>query len=182
MTKQENKDFSFTPMIDIPLGFWEFKLKELDYNYWVNQVYEYIKYNPKSENISNEGGYQSQTNIQNEYTFFPLVNLLLEKIKLLNGNSNIKIFEMWINISKTGDFNHPHSHGYPNDHFQSGVLYLKTPLNCGNIVFLNPLDTNKSKHIEPKEKDLVIFPNIMSHYVTPNQSKEERISISFNYG
>ena len=39
--------------------------------------------------------------------------------------------DAWININKKGDYNEKHNH--PNCHL-AGVLYLKCPQDCGNIV------------------------------------------------
>ena len=80
----------------------------------------------------------------------------------------------------------------------SGVYYISTPKDCGNIRFLNghekTMSYNWSGHFKdynnynslqwflPSEKyKCYIFPSYLTHYVEPNLNpKEERISISFN--
>ena len=114
---------------------------------------------------------------------------------------NVIIQNMWINISKTGGYNTNHVH--PKS-ILSGCFYVKTPENCGSIVFTNPtknlinayidywhlmdegkLDNSPLSHsewqIHPKENNIVLFPSWLEHYVNDNKSDEDRISISFNF-
>jgi len=97
----------------------------------------------------------------------------------------------WINVNENGHFNWRHTH--PQSAL-SGVYYVKTSSNSGNIEFENPsmdLMTNikvKSYNIfncasfqVPSETGVMyIFPSWLPHKVHPNLSDEERISISFN--
>jgi uncharacterized protein (TIGR02466 family) len=75
----------------------------------------------------------------------------------------------------------------------SGVLYLKTPPNCGNIIFqdlgdkrfnLVPERYNMLNCREwiftPKEGLLILFPSELYHKVEVNESKQARYSMSFN--
>ena len=77
--------------------------------------------------------------------------------------------------------------------FMSGILYLKTPPNCGDIVFqdlsdrrfnLVPVEYNMLNGREwiftPKEGLLLLFPAELHHKVKVNKSKEARYSMSFN--
>ncbi len=104
----------------------------------------------------------------------------------------------WININEPGNFqldsNTPHVHpGY----FLSCVYYPKGALNSGDLYFLAPFngvieripavyldretgycDTRWS--VRPEPGKLVIFPSWLMHWVTPNYSEDDRISIAFN--
>ena len=100
----------------------------------------------------------------------------------------------WININPTGGSNKPHNH--PGSVF-SGVLYLSTPDNCGNINFSHPA-ANHSYHFNqdtiekqnsytwnsyyhtPLSGRMLIFPSSISHHVDGNTSKHDRVSIAFN--
>ena len=81
----------------------------------------------------------------------------------------------------------------------SGVMWLKTPDKCGNITFRDPtqfqefiLQKTISKKYKkqfhyfgdydfyPKEGRLLLFPSHLAHLVQPNESRQDRISISFN--
>jgi len=102
---------------------------------------------------------------------------------------------MWANINYSGGYNRPHVH--PNCLF-SGVYYVKTQPQCGELVVNDPrpgiqtmMPTRKSgqppkhlwreAHIEPIQGRLIMFPAWLWHCVEPNQSNDMRISISFNF-
>lgn len=102
--------------------------------------------------------------------------------------------QAWININQKGNSNKEHTH--PGS-VLSGVYYIKTPEECGNIDFLHPgidvisfawngVESNCNIYNSPKwwlpskANTLYIFPSWIKHSVQPNNSDEERISISFN--
>ena len=102
---------------------------------------------------------------------------------------------MWANINYSGGYNRPHVH--PNCLF-SGVYYVKTQPQCGELVVNDPrpgiqimMPTRKSgqppkhlwreAHIEPIQGRLIMFPAWLWHCVEPNQSNDMRISVSFNF-
>ena len=106
-----------------------------------------------------------------------------------------KLGNMWANINYSGGYNRPHVH--PNCLF-SGVYYVKTQPQCGELVVNDPrpgtqtmLPTRKPgkppKHlwrearIEPIQGRLIMFPAWLWHCVEPNQSNDMRISVSFNF-
>lgn len=147
--------------------------------------------------ISNYGGWQSKDLLITE-EILPLmqsVDTILKNIHRHVGiTENIKLDNMWININQKSNFNTSHIHA---GSLFSGVFYVSTPKNCGKIVFKNPNplhtcfisaedittynDFNSSKwSYEPKPNMILIFPSWTEHYVMPNESNEDRISISFN--
>ena len=98
----------------------------------------------------------------------------------------------WININPKGASNKTHTHS---DSMLSGAYYLRVPPNSGRIVLLDPrpqtsclllpIDkptplTSVSYYRQPQVGEFVIFPSWLPHYVEPNESDEERISIAFN--
>ena len=102
---------------------------------------------------------------------------------------------MWANINYSDGYNRPHVH--PNCLF-SGVYYVKTQPQCGELVVNDPrpgiqtmMPTRKSgqppkhlwreAHIEPIQGRLIMFPAWLWHCVEPNQSNDMRISVSFNF-
>jgi uncharacterized protein (TIGR02466 family) len=112
----------------------------------------------------------------------------------LDPNVQQILSEYWININLNSKIQFPHSH--PNRAF-SAVYYVSAGEDCGDIVFLNPNkvlcqnfsddcieDYNEftATHwkITPKDNLLIIFPSWLEHYVQPNNSNVERISIAFN--
>jgi uncharacterized protein (TIGR02466 family) len=104
----------------------------------------------------------------------------------------LKIFA-WMNANPPGGFNAPHTH--PGAHW-SGVYYVSQPEvetgNSGMIEFLDPRSDlphwrmlkagafRAKKKIRPAPGELVIFPSYLVHWVYPNETDDERVSIAFN--
>ena len=129
-----------------------------------------------------------------------LVNCILEradKLKLelkFKKESYVFLNNLWININPTSSFNRPHIHP---DAIFSGVYYVDCNDDSGKIVFKHPSDAQQfslreelleeftdfnaaSWSVLPEVGKLVIFPSWLEHYVEPNVSDKERISIAFN--
>jgi uncharacterized protein (TIGR02466 family) len=159
-----------------------------------------IKKNNKGVVISNIGGWQSPNLDLHEKTFTDLNKKIIEtSIEFIKNcefkPGNFSILNMWANINEYKDFNNLHLH---QNSFISGVYYLQTPKDCGNLVFKHPCShleydwssSNFKHHNEynsplynfiPKKGDLILFPSWLEHYVEPNlNKKEQRISIAFN--
>jgi len=157
-----------------------------------------IEKEQKGRLLSNKGGFQSTDLNKKE----PCLESLIKKIELNSNllfNNYLKIKcklsldNIWININRHKDFNIQHIHPFSK---LSGVFYIKTPSNSGNITFVSdfPVENfiNLSNVIEyngynsslwsfePEENILYLFPSWLKHYVNSNLSKQERISISFN--
>ena len=107
----------------------------------------------------------------------------------------LKRINSWGNLQKKGNYIKEHRHN--NTQF-SGVFYLQTPENSGDIIFttrnatwinsywepsLTVYDDLNSfeKRFRPQQCGIFLFPAHLDHYVTPSHSEEERYSISFNY-
>ena len=178
------------------------KNKELN-----NKLLKFCKKLKKTSgrNISNVGGFQSNFVNQDDplikeffnYTKQHILNYT--NVYEIDGLCDPTLHGAWFNVNKKGDYNKQHSHisGEYLPHL-SAVYYLKTSKNCGKLCFVNPdqfINVNpffqkKLKFfnpfnspeylINPKEMDLIIFPSSLSHYVEPNTSSEERISLAFN--
>ena len=113
-----------------------------------------------------------------------------EKIKKVK---DIKILNLWVVSQFKNEYNPIHYH----DGDLSGVGYLKIPKNMtknkllknkkdktnGTIDFINGQRGFLSRsifNIEPKERDLLIFPNYLMHTAYPFNINSERRSFSFN--
>lgn len=110
------------------------------------------------------------------------------KVWNFNKLRNLQIPEIWVNIAKTNEYQEEHNHG---SYLFSGVLYINTNKSSGNFQFSNPLpsenillhDSNifpKYFSIQPQNNMILLFPGWMNHRALPNNSDEDRISISFN--
>jgi len=127
----------------------------------------------------------------------PLVEAIIQKafIFLKNIGEEISTFNfktitmenLWANINYTNDVNWPHSHAGD----ISGVYYLQTPKNCGNIGLLNFTGATSELDIALQDKiaikplkavtdKLILFNSSCHHRVFKNLNKQPRISVSFN--
>jgi len=146
--------------------------------------------------VSNLGGWQSSPIFETPNELKELYNLISQFSDEVCKHMElypVEIFNSWININRYKDSNWPHTHA---DSVLSGVYYVKTPENCGNIEFENASNetipvfvqrTGMNRFHSPNwvcpstEGDLYIFPGWLRHGVNPNYNKlEERVSISFN--
>ena len=152
---------------------------------------------------SNRGGWHSAGNIF-DHDAPAIMNVRAHATEaVLDANDRIgaradaaglrlKLFG-WMNANPTGGFNAPHSH--PGAHW-SGVYYIKQPGvesgNSGMIEFIAPradlshwriLDAppfRLKKKIRPEEGELILFPSYLVHWVYPNDTAEERVTLAFN--
>ena len=148
-----------------------------------------------SRTISNSGGWQSgNQNFNSNEEMKPLLRDVLSIMGGIYRDYGLKfkpsIIEYWFNINRKFNFNWSHNHpGF----FFSAVLYVKSPLDSGNIIFERPDNASDWIPVEvfneksasalivtPKVNNLLIFPSYLKHKVEQNLSDEDRISIAFN--
>jgi uncharacterized protein (TIGR02466 family) len=100
------------------------------------------------------------------------------------------ITQSWLNYTQPGEFHHKHEH--PNSYL-SGVLYINADPEKDKIYFYKngykriSLPTNNYNPFNSESWwfnvgtcDLVIFPSYLTHMVEQTESKDTRISLSFN--
>jgi len=172
----------------------------IDNNDLIKYCYK-IKESTQSRFVSNEGGWQSDDLNLQDTELQPFIeelkNNIISYINQCGFKKDLKykLVNMWININGYKDYNRPHIH--PGCLF-SGVYYLKTPENCGDIVFKHSanslqydwkkdllkevMSNNCNDWFLPVQKGkMFIFPSWLYHYVMPNlNEKEDRISLAFN--
>ena len=152
---------------------------KLDNQLFANEIVEWSKRDPGVKK-TNRNGWHSTTEMHKIPVFQPLVNELF----------------IMMNDIPPGGYNAPHIH--PNSLF-SGVYYIKSPKNSGNLICNDPrpgvqlnMPVRKTGqqppkhlwrecHLEPVEGRIIIFPFYLWHSVEPNQSNDTRISVSFNF-
>ena len=164
----------------------------------IKETYQERDEDPIGRKISNYGGWQSnQINIQEckSETLKKVIIDSLSEVRSIFKNVSI-IIEGWKNINAPGNFNVKHDHPRSN---LSGVLWIKTPKNSGNLVFTSPQLFNKFQELNyytdefkydtksymtyyfpPTEGRILLFPSSLEHEVEENKSNEDRISYSFN--
>jgi uncharacterized protein (TIGR02466 family) len=171
---------------------------KLDTNQMAHHIIQWSKENPGVKK-TNVDGWHSETDMHKKPEYKPLVNELFKMIHQVFKEEFLDkhpvLGNMWANINYKGGYNRPHVH--PNSVF-SGVYYVKTPPNCGNLICNDPrpgIQTcmpNRIKeeppkhlwreiHLQPQENRALIFPAWLWHCVQPNESDDVRISVSFNF-
>lgn len=120
------------------------------------------------------------------------VNLVFDNIGLLRDSCYITC--MWANVSKPDNRHALHMHA---NSFYSGVIYLETYGNPGNIGFKDPrygsemlsfdytnesIFKQRTYEITPKKGRLVLFPSWLAHGTKSGNFEyfQNRISLSFN--
>ena len=153
-----------------------------------------VKKNTDSVRFSNRGGWQSPPFVED---LFGLKDEILEFSKeykkTISYKNKLELANMWININGSKDYNIEHTHPHS---VISGAYYLTS--NNSDLVFINPSSDfmeydwshnvlekyNKYNSpicvIKPPQNTLLLFPSWLKHRVESNNSKEKRISISFN--
>ena len=121
-----------------------------------------------------------------------LNSFMLFKNNVLHCENDFKIITSWIALTKKEE--HTQNFHKHTNCFYSGILYIKTPENCGDIEFRSFNDKNfdanyketnifnaESWFFKPIESRILFFPSETWHSVKRNKSNEDRISIAFNF-
>jgi uncharacterized protein (TIGR02466 family) len=131
--------------------------------------------------------------------FQELKSLILQEATLLFDNLGVirtgeKMTCMWANISKAKNRHAVHMHA---NSYYSGVIYLNTPSNPGNIGFKDPrpgaevfapnyteesIYKHRTREVQPEKGRLIFFPSWLHHGTARGtfDDSEDRISLSFN--
>jgi len=174
-----------------------------DLNVDNDKLTEYAYSTRKKDNgveKSNWKGWQSDTLQEKNSEIEKLCSIIETSCNTLKENLGFKkhlipkINNIWLNVNSTGSFNRPHLH--PGSVF-SGTYYVQKSESDGNIVFTTPC-VQQQYHIEKEmiEKfhpttssvytipadsgTMLIFPSWAEHFVEPNNTNKDRISIAFN--
>lgn len=143
--------------------------------------------------------YMTPDNLQHLPEMKELVDVIMHEAGVILDAYAIKreshyITNMWANIANPNRRHHFHTH--PNCLF-SGLVYIKTPKNCGSTVFASPRlltknieptflaknEINSDVFIMPAEKGrMLIWPSHIPHAVEQGAANEseERIVVAFN--
>ena len=163
----------------------------------IEWIYNYKKEHSEGLEISNRGGWHSKYDFFTCNAFDSFLKYICSNIEnSLIYTLNLKLVSMWININQKGNYNKCHSHPGAT---LSGVFWVKTPDNCGNLVLrsnntyfehelLDSISEGFSEKYNyyynftftPKEGSMVLFPSHILHDVEVNESESDRISIAFN--
>ena len=192
-----NINYTTKNIFPVPIHTFDVNGFEKIQNDLIDYAYGLKNKEPKGVLISNRGGWQSPCfllNNENDILQSFLIDCLGEFPPI--KKSVDLIVSAWVNINPPNSFNTKHCHPDSN---LSGVLWIKSQKDCGNIVFQSPFHFQTYKEVEsytedfknknkyfhtyffnPIEGRMIVFPSHLEHQVKPNESKEDRISVSFN--
>lgn len=158
----------------------------------------FVQQQDKGRVVSNIGGWQSNNLDPAIPELQPLVTEILKNAERLvlkyDLPKTLKIDPLWMNINGRKDYNQFHEHPHSTI---SGIFYVKAENACGDLYLVNPITTHQhyidpstinnfnefncySYSVSPKPNKLILFPSWVPHFVFPNQSDSDRISIAFN--
>ena len=145
---------------------------------------------------------RASLNRQSEDTFI-LDNPELKKIRtfietklnqfvsqIYGSDDRVVITQSWLNRNGKGESHHEHTHPnsmisgvwYPQIHEQLPPIEFRNRSQRDVVLSIQRYNTfNSQTFLLPiKRGELILFPSNLTHGVPPNQSDEERISLSFN--
>jgi hypothetical protein len=120
-----------------------------------------------STSASNNGGWQGVITTRQ-------IEWVEELRTLIEATTNKKTERFWFNVNGPGHSNTWHKH-FLNCH--AAVFYIKVPTNSGNIEFR---EQEEILSITPSVGTLFVFPGMLEHRVTVNESQDIRISLATN--
>lgn len=125
-----------------------------------------------------------------------LLRMMAESTRAFDSKLDISRIQLvpdgWINVNPPGAYNGPHDHKTA---FWSGTYYVDNPPaegSSGKIEFLSPHPalpgggmiggplTAEVFATRPEAGMALIFPASLLHWVHPNQSRQDRVTIAFN--
>lgn len=152
---------------------------------------------------SNEMGWHSPTDMHKREAFKPICDCIHQMAGTIAESMSLRtdrrfvIESLWVNINPKNAYNALHNHPQSQ---MSGVYYVQVDELSGMLRFrdpraakvMNPWPVAADKRRDQRHWDrvnykpaagrLIMFPSWLEHDVQPNQSDQERISISFNLG
>ena len=189
---------NYTARMIFPTVIHEYLYDKFNEKEAIDFCYKQREIDPKGKVISNRGGWHSNFfNVTDDNIISHTLSKGLGKSIFTSLDPSLKISIIyWIMINSPNSYNTSHTH--PDSHF-SGDLWLKIPEKSGKIKFDNPLshtgfveassyldevkDQTAFYHsmiFDPEVGKMLTFPSALRHEVFPNESDEDRISISYN--
>jgi uncharacterized protein (TIGR02466 family) len=176
---------------------WVFDIPELQgfHSSWVQSIMHWRDQDPKPVGRSNRKGWNTDPIVFSREEFKPLLDAsnqaFLHVFKEMQPPLQFRFaLQAWINLHDPGSFNVLHVHA---NVLLSGTYYIKVPEGSGAIRFRDPrpgvvlspfidggINTCKDIVLNPKEGQLVVFPNWLDHAVDVNEGTEPRISVAMN--
>jgi len=146
-------------------------------------------------NVDNISAVSEDRFILEKPEFSNLKNIIMNEFVSFNTDclmykNEFKITTSWFTKTKKGQQSNPHSH---RNCMFSGILYIKTTDNSGDIVFNDLTDkrfllrtkkyniyNSEQFTFRPKNGMIIFFPSEITHQILKNNSDTDRISLAFN--
>jgi uncharacterized protein (TIGR02466 family) len=150
------------------------------------EIYRVCEEDPNGNRVSNIGGWHSKIYREGYGDITTaILNCFKENVTVDDSRARdrVELEEVWFNINKKDHYNKYHTHGI---HGYSGVYYVKTPENCGDLFFKKRIVYHQINHItkeetfKPNEGDVYFWASGFKHKTGVNLSNEDRVSLSFN--
>ena len=189
---------NYTVKMLFPTCIHEYVFDKFNTEELINFCYEQRDKNPEGKFNSNRGGWHSDFyNFTDENIITKTLAEGLGKSVFTSIKSNLSFnISYWIMINPPNSYNTSHTH--PDAHL-SGVMWIKTPKNSGDLRFNSPAEfsgfTECNSYIKevqdntafyhtydfyPKVGKILTFPASLRHEVRVNESNEDRIAVSYN--
>jgi len=167
-----------------------------------SEIVDYVNLLQYTRTDSNNADISELKNILDHSIFFNYskqINALVDEFvfavsKFDKNKLILNRVASWVNRHHYADWAQNHFHA---NSFVSGVWYLETSENCGDLIMQNPYvgfgipleysktednEYNSNSCIFPAIKNKIyIFPSTLRHSVCRNETKNMRTSIAFNY-
>ena len=152
-------------------------------------------YNNTEPGVTNMSYISTSIHVLDDNKFKFLKDKLMKELYLYTSDvmkypNEFEINTSWFTMSTKGQSSKFHNHS---NCMMSGVLYLQTSENSGNIIFENfnnerySLDIKEYNvfnsprwSLKPEDGQLVIFPSEVHHKIAENKSDTTRYSLAFN--
>jgi len=186
-----------------PTPIWHFEITNYQQinTVLIAEIYAEQERDRQGEKWSNILGWHSVNDLHKRDRFQVLTEIIHTNVAEVAQFLQWDLHKFSLNITTcwaiiNGKFATNSVHNHPNS-ILSGVYYLKTSENCGNIYFNDPRPA--SQMIVPpvtefnpwtypkvsytaREGTMILFPSWLLHGVDMNMSEEPRVCISFNIG
>jgi uncharacterized protein (TIGR02466 family) len=152
-------------------------------------------YNNTEPGVANMSFISNSIHVLDDNKFKFLKDILMKEFYLyasdvMRYTNEFEITTSWFTMSTKGQSSKFHNHS---NCMMSGVLYLQTSENSGNIIFENfnnerySLDIKEYNvfnsprwSLKPEDGQLVMFPSEVHHKIAENKSDTTRYSLAFN--
>ena len=163
-------DLNYSTNLIFPVPVHQFDVNGFDeiQDELIDYAYDLKKREPEGVLISNHGGWQSpdfSVNNEDDVLQSFLTNCLAEFPPI---KKSVRLFvSAWVNINPPEAFNMKHNH--PTSDL-SGVLWIKSQKDCGNIIFESPRSFATHQEIECYNEDFKENNKRCTAYRIPNNS------------